>query len=179
MTLILSALYFFLPAYIGNSIPVVIRKINFLNYPIDFGKKFRGKRIFGNNKTIRGLLFGVLAGIAIFHLQKYLYINFESVRNISLFDYSNMHCVYGLFMALGALVGDMVESFFKRQKGIKSGETWWGFDQVDFVIGAFVFTSPFFVPNISVIIVLIVLSSVLSFVTHRLSYHLKMIDTRQ
>ncbi|KAA0006124.1 MAG: CDP-archaeol synthase, partial [Thermoplasmata archaeon] len=38
----------------------------------------------------------------------------------------------------GALLGDIVESFFKRRVGKERGEDWIPFDQVDFLIGALI-----------------------------------------
>lgn len=38
-------------------------------------------------------------------------------------------------MGAGALIGDAVESFFKRQAGIAAGKSWVPFDQVDYIIG--------------------------------------------
>ena len=58
---ILFALWFFLPAGLANAAPVFasrIPKSEKLALPLDFGKSFRGKRIFGENKTFRGLLAG-------------------------------------------------------------------------------------------------------------------------
>jgi CDP-diglyceride synthetase len=55
--------WFFLPAGIANMSPVLANKIPGINQwktPLDFGKSWRGKRIFGNNKTWRGLIFGTL-----------------------------------------------------------------------------------------------------------------------
>jgi len=38
-------------------------------------------------------------------------------------------------ICFGALLGDIVESFFKRRKGIERGKDWIPFDQLDFIIG--------------------------------------------
>jgi len=46
--------------------------------------------------------------------------------------------------AIGALGGDAIESFFKRQRNIKSGGSWVPFDQLDYIIGS-VLVSLFFV----------------------------------
>ncbi len=44
-------------------------------------------------------------------------------------------------LGMGALAGDAVKSFFKRQIGAKPGNMWPPFDQIDFVVGATVTTS--------------------------------------
>lgn len=38
-------------------------------------------------------------------------------------------------MGFGALAGDAIESFFKRQSGIAAGNSWFPFDQTDYIVG--------------------------------------------
>jgi CDP-2,3-bis-(O-geranylgeranyl)-sn-glycerol synthase len=38
-------------------------------------------------------------------------------------------------------VGDAIKSFFKRRLAIAPGATWLGFDQLDFVVGAYLLVS--------------------------------------
>ena len=59
-------------------------------------------------------------------------------------DYASLPTlVMGPLFAIGALGGDAIESFFKRQRGIKPGEGWFPFDQTDYIIGGAVATAPF------------------------------------
>ncbi len=51
---------------------------------------------------------------------------------------------YGLSVGLGALVFDIVKSFFKRQKGIKPGKLWYPYDQMSWIVGVVVVQSLFF-----------------------------------
>jgi len=41
-------------------------------------------------------------------------------------------------LCFGALLGDMMESFFKRRIGRDRGQDWIPFDQLDFIVGALV-----------------------------------------
>ena len=43
-------------------------------------------------------------------------------------------------ICFGALLGDIVESFFKRRVGRKRGENWIPFDQLDFILGVLFFS---------------------------------------
>ena len=43
-------------------------------------------------------------------------------------------------ICFGALLGDIIESFFKRRIGKKRGEDWIPFDQIDFILGVFFFS---------------------------------------
>lgn len=144
MKIILSILWFFLPAGLGNLAPILANKIPAIQkytYPLDFHKKFRGKRIFGNHKTIRGLISGIIIGIITVYLQVFLYNHFQFFRYVSLFNYNHINpLLLGLFAASGALIGDAVKSFFKRQLNIPSGKSWFPFDQIDYILGGIIFT---------------------------------------
>ena len=43
-------------------------------------------------------------------------------------------------LCFGALMGDIIESFFKRRIGKKRGEDWIPFDQLDFILGVLFFS---------------------------------------
>ena len=52
---ILFALWFFAPAGLANAAPVFANKIprsDWLAVPLDFGKSLRGRRIFGDRKSV-------------------------------------------------------------------------------------------------------------------------------
>lgn len=145
MDSILFALWFFLPAGIANGVPVIAKKTPWLRdikTPMDFGKHWRGKRIFGNNKTWRGLLIGIVVSIVVVWLQQVIYQNWSFVRDFSLIDYTTINAfVVGSLFALGALLGDACESFIKRQLNVPAGESWFPFDQLDYVIGGLLLVS--------------------------------------
>lgn len=143
MELILFALWFFLPAGIANAAPVFANKIPGLrnwNTPLDFGLKFRGKRLFGDNKRWRGLIVGIVLATATLGLQVWAFNNFGWAEDIAIninYFVLPVHILGPLF-AIGALGGDALESFFKRQRGIKPGKSWFPFDQLDYIIGGLV-----------------------------------------
>jgi len=55
LNLIFECFWFLLPGYLANSAPVFARKINFLDYPIDFGKKINGKRYLERIKPLEDI----------------------------------------------------------------------------------------------------------------------------
>lgn len=139
----LLALLFFLPAGFANAFPPIANKIPFINKwktPLDLGKKYKGKRIFGANKTYRGLITGSIIGglsaIVIKAIFPHEFVGFTSHLSFENF-------ILGTILGFGALLGDAIESFFKRQSGINSGESWLFFDQIDYVLGAIIFSIPF------------------------------------
>lgn len=143
---LLQVIFLFLPAGIANLVPpFAVLLLPKFNQPLDFHQSFRGHRIFGDHKTIRGLIVGIIFAGITFELQKYLYLSFDHIRSFSLIDYSNFTILFGFAQGLGALGGDAIKSFFKRQINIKPGTSWFPFDQIDWVLGS-LFISFIFIP---------------------------------
>ncbi|MBU0472178.1 MAG: CDP-archaeol synthase [Nanoarchaeota archaeon] len=170
--LFLKAFYYFLPAYISNASPPLFQWVPFLDKPVDFGRKIRGKRILGDNKTFRGFLVGIFLGTLFFYFQKLLYNN-PFFQNISIIDYSSSSILLGFLLSFGVLFADSVESFFKRRRGIPSGKSWFPFDQLDYVFGALIFSFPIFIPELNTILALIVLGPILQLSFHYAGYLLR------
>jgi CDP-2,3-bis-(O-geranylgeranyl)-sn-glycerol synthase len=129
-------LYLFGPAYAADVTPVLVKGLwPALARPVDGGRSFRGQPIFGSHKTWRGIITGTVAGMLVYELQALLH-HFAPLRPLALIDYST-HAVWpGFLMGFGALLGDLVKSFFKRRIGIAPGKAWLVFDQLDFFFGA-------------------------------------------
>ncbi len=127
---------------IANSMPVFAHrlKINILNRPIDAGAELNGKRILGDGKTWRGFLFAWLGSGILFSLLLYfVFPNFlykiPNVESLELWQF----LLFSSGLAVSALIGDSLKSFFKRQVGIKRGYSWFPLDQLDWIIGSAVF----------------------------------------
>lgn len=137
MDFLLQAFLFFLPAGVANASPMFASRVPWIrrfNNPIDFGKHYNGKRIFGPNKTWRGLITGTLVGGTTSLLVSYYF-----VPNSADAWYTFL---VGAALGCGALVGDAIESFFKRQRDVSPGKSWFPFDQIDYIIGGLVFVYP-------------------------------------
>jgi len=161
--LILKALYFFLPAYVANMSPVLFRWIPF-SKPVH-------EKIFGRNKTWRGLITATLMGGIIFHLQKLAYTS--GFTKIALIDYNGFTVMLGLFLGFGAIIGDLIKSYYKRKLEIKPGDSWKVWDQTDFVIGGILFSFFIYIPTVEVIVILLIISPLLHIAVNHLSYWLK------
>lgn len=150
----LIALFFFMPAGAANGIPVLaaltpgLRK---LDTPMDFGLKFQGKELFGKNKTWRGLIVGILASTALLFLLQQLALHWHGLYTLlDEINYTRLNpLILGPLLGAGALVGDALESFVKRQIGHAPGKSWFPFDQLDFIVGAVIFTLPYIVLSLS------------------------------
>jgi len=152
---IISVFWLFLPAGIANMSPVLFKWLPILKTPVDFNKKFRKKPVFGKNKTWRGLFCGTLVAILIVYLQKLLY---PYMQSYSLVDYTAINVfLLGFLLGFGALLGDLIESFVKRQRNTAPGKSWPPWDQLDWIIGALILVSflvPLTVSEISIALIL-------------------------
>jgi CDP-2,3-bis-(O-geranylgeranyl)-sn-glycerol synthase len=127
------ALWFIFPAYCANAIPVILGG----GPPMDFGRKFvDGKPILGSHKTFRGFLSGLFVGTLVGFLQTLLFQHFLSEYN-GRFRYS---VLLGFMLSLGALIGDLFESFIKRRLDLPPGSALPIADELDFVVGAVLFS---------------------------------------
>jgi CDP-2,3-bis-(O-geranylgeranyl)-sn-glycerol synthase len=120
-----------------------IRELDFLATPLDFGKYWDGKRIFGDGKTWRGLITGTIAGTIIGFLQ-YNYRGVATGFLMGAFNFSGlvlfeMTVELAFLMSVGALFGDAFASLIKRRMSIKRGTLVPIMDQLDFLVGAFFF----------------------------------------
>ncbi|MDQ3239313.1 MAG: CDP-archaeol synthase [bacterium] len=160
--------WFFLPVGVANMIPIPVSKIGFLrkyDYPIDCYKSFGGKRLLGDHKTVRGLVSGVLAAVVVCGIQAWMF-GLGITDGVSIIDYSSINWgVLGALFGIGALGGDSIESFFKRQLGVASGKTWFPFDQLDYILGGILVT----VMYVRVSIYYYILIVIIYFVLHLIS----------
>ncbi len=123
--IIIKIIWLFLPAALANMMPVIMRRINFLN--IALSPKF-----FGPNKTYRGFFWGILGAIVLTYLQSLLYVY---DNHIFLINYRQINIyLFGFLMGGGALLGDLTKSFWKRRLKIKPGKAFLPFDQMDWII---------------------------------------------
>jgi CDP-archaeol synthase len=119
----------------------------FLKRPLDGGRTFRGRRIFGDNKTWRGALVmftGVLAATLILSvIPGYWYRLPQPLQ-------AGSPWLLGSLLGLGVALGELPNSFFKRQLRIEPGGRKPGlagllfsvFDQGDFVPVVWVLLAP-------------------------------------
>jgi CDP-2,3-bis-(O-geranylgeranyl)-sn-glycerol synthase len=157
---VIFALWFFLPAGIANASPIFAAKfISKWNAPIDCGKKYRGKRILGDHKTWRGLVVGIIMATLILWLQQILVRHYGWAQTITAkVDYRTLPTfILGPIFGIGALGGDAIESFFKRQLNRPPGTGWFPFDQTDYIIGGAIASSPFVQLSIEQFVILLLI----------------------
>ena len=157
--LLIEALKFIFPAYVANASPV----LGGGGTAMDFGRNFvDGKRIFGNNKTFRGFFFGWGVGIAV-----------GLVEGV-VFGFNNYSVAFSILIPLGALLGDLTGAFLKRRLGINPGGLLPVVDQVDFVLGALLFSLPLAMVNWQLAVTVLLITPPIHLFTNFLAYKLNL-----
>ena len=166
--LILSALYFMLPAYAANMAPVFAHILR-----LPFGSPVDKKHL-GSHKTFRGIYAAYIAALIVLWIQRFIQKQgyWESMH---LLDYEELSILLLAFcFGIGAITGDMVKSFFKRLLKIKPGSPWFPFDQIDYVIGALVFLSPVYIIDWKHAATLLLITPMLNIIVNALGYVLRL-----
>ncbi|MCL2173536.1 MAG: CDP-2,3-bis-(O-geranylgeranyl)-sn-glycerol synthase [Nitrososphaerota archaeon] len=159
--LIIQAVLFIFPAYCANATPVLAGG----GTKIDFGKNFiDGKRLFGNNKTFRGFFFGWLVGLSVGLVECY----FVPANIFSL------PILFAVLTPFGALLGDLTAAFLKRRLDIAPGGLFPIVDQIDFVIGAIIFSLPLLLIDWKIAVTILLITPPIHLFTNFCAYKLKL-----
>jgi CDP-2,3-bis-(O-geranylgeranyl)-sn-glycerol synthase len=164
LLLVAQALIFIFPAYCANGTPVLAGG----GTRMDFGKNFiDGRRIFGNNKTFRGFFFGWAVGF------------FVGIMEGFVFGFDKVPVLLSVLIPLGALLGDLTGAFVKRRLDIAPGGLLPVVDQIDFVVGAVVFSLLLALINWQglswqLIVVVLLITPPIHLFTNFLAYKLKL-----
>jgi len=121
-----------------------------LKRPLDGGATLRGRRIFGDNKTWRGA-FSIVAGIMLAAVLLSWWPAYWTLLPLEVQRADPR--VFGLLLGIGFVVGELPNSFLKRQLDIAPGSqrrTLSGvlislYDQGDFVLGMWLTLAPIWV----------------------------------
>src|SRR3989344_8058057 len=133
LVLVGSSLWFFLPALFANQCPGFARKLNLL-----WSKAPVWESGLGPGKTWGAYYVGPLGALFILYVQR----QFPTVNTeLGLFNYDQALLLPSISLGLGAILGDHVKSFIKRQLEIPPGTKWLP-DRIDFAIGAIIGAIP-------------------------------------
>lgn len=134
--ILVSTIWFLIPAYIANSVPVASTSFFDTKTPIDSGLSLNGSRILGDGKTWEGTFSGIAAGLFAGFVLLFMQTSFQ-LNFLPFFSFELI-----ILLVSGALIGDMVASFFKRRFEIESGKPVLFLDQLDFYFGSIAFALP-------------------------------------
>lgn len=168
--IIISAIYFILPAYVANGGALICGG----NTPLDMNKTLKdGRRLIGNGVTWKGFIGGTIAGtivggfMGVFGQITGITINqfCFGMINPTVYGTATSGLILGFLLSFGALFGDAIGSFIKRRMGIERGGSAPIMDQLDFVIVAIILS--FFMVKLDIIFILLI--CVLTLVIHLVS----------
>ena len=162
MTLVLQLLWLALPLIASGLVHLAVMKLDLLpalrRLPLDGGRTWRGQRLFGDNKTWRGALVTIgtttLAAWALAQLSACCW------PLPTLVPFAETHSVWwGLLLGTGYIVGELPNSFAKRQLAIApgaagqglAGRVFWVVDQLDSLFGMLLFVAPVWRPSLALL----------------------------
>lgn len=168
LVIVAQGLWFVGPAWAANAFPPLTGG----RMPLDGRIKVRGKRLFGDSKTIEGTAGGLIFGAFIGWLQMLAKPLFppELWSDLGLFE---MTPLLVALIVTGALVGDIIGSAAKRRAGLAPGTSFWPFDQVGFIVFALLFASPVLVLNALTVAFIVVLTLLVHWLGNQLGYAMR------
>ena len=166
MTLALQLLWLALPIVAAGIVHLVVLKLDLLpalrRLPIDGGLTFRGRRLFGDNKTWRGAVVTISTTTAAAWLLAHLHGCCWPLP--TLVPFAEDHpLLWGLLLGTGYIVGELPNSFAKRQLGIfpgaagqgTAGRVFWVVDQLDSLAGMLLFVAPVWQPSLGLLALIV------------------------
>lgn len=159
--LLLQSFWFIAPAYAANGFPPLMRG----RIPIDSRKKYKGDRLLGDGKTWEGLLGGIVFGIFIGSLQ--IYGQTYLPQELGLVE---MTFPIVALLTLGTMAGDIGGSFVKRRMRMKRGDRALFLDQLGFLLMAFLFVWPVYIPRLDMMVVLVLLTPIIHWISNVFGY---------
>ena len=153
-------LWLALPVVLGGAVHIAAIRHDVLpalaRLPLDGGRTVRGRRLFGHNKTVRGAVVMIGATAAASLLLALAARVLPGGDALAVADVQADHpLAWGALLGAGYIVGELPNSFVKRQLGIAPGApahghlrgVFWIADQVDSLLGILLLLSLVWVPT--------------------------------
>jgi len=172
LILALQALWLALPVLVAGIVQILVIKAGWLHSlaacPIDGGLCLRGRRLFGANKTLRGAVIMPLVSALASALQARAAPGAMEWLHVASFQ-MNHPVAWGLLLGSGYVLGELPNSFMKRQLDIAPGAAakdrtallFWLADQWDSVVGIFLVLGFVWVPGLRFMVMVFALALVL------------------
>ncbi len=150
----IQMILFLLPPYVANAVPVIFGG----GVPIDFKKTaWDGRRILGDGKTYKGLIAGIVFGVAIGVVEYVAFSNF-------------LLLLTSILSSIGAMLGDIAGSFIKRRMNFERGKPSLVMDQILFIVFAIIIAYPLMLQTFQSLLSIGSLSLILviTYIMHRI-----------
>ena len=166
-----QVLWLALPVVLGGALHIAaIRRDAFpalARVPLDGGLTVRGRRLFGDNKTVRGgvvMIGATMLATLVLDLVARLVPSLDALALAP--AQAERPLVWGALLGAGYILGELPNSVAKRQLDIAPGDAapgplrgvFWVADQVDSLAGILLMLSFVWVPTMPVVIGLVVLT---------------------
>lgn len=174
-----------LPAAVAHGLCIRFDWLRRFKRPIDFGRTYRGTRIFGDHKTWRApLVYGIFCPLGTL-TQGWLQGRGVLPPWLLLLDYERHGLLAGILLALGMAAGELPNSFLKRRLGIAPGKRKGGMtgvalfllDQVDLAFGIWIGLFLLVRPSLALVAWSFLLTLVLHVAVSMVGYLLDMRET--
>ena len=137
-----------LPVLAAGLVHVAVIKTHTLprlaRLPLDGGLRVRGRRVLGDHKTVRGAVVMISCTALFALLLSWVPASMKARLSVAPFQLAHA-ALWGLLLGTGYILGELPNSFIKRQLGIAPGaaargwqsKVFWVADQIDSVAGIF------------------------------------------
>ncbi len=159
LELVAYSLILIWPPYVANGLAVLASRLP-KRHPIDFGRKWRGSRIFGDGKTFEGFAIGFVLGTTVGWLPNLLY-NVLSIGDAAV-------------LSASALAGDLLGAFIKRRMCLPRGYPAFPLDQLDFLLMSLLVFSLYRNIPIYVVLIAVVITPAIHRATNMAAYKLRL-----
>jgi len=162
MTVLLQLLWLALPIIAAGLVHLAVMTLDLLpglrRLPLDGGLTLRGRRLFGDNKTWRGAVVTIGTTTAAAWGVAKLSACCWSLPTLVPFAESHP-LLWGLLLGTGYILGELPNSFAKRQLGIApggsgqgtAGRVFWVIDQLDSLAGMLLLVAPVWRPSLALL----------------------------
>lgn len=171
MLALAQVLWLALPVLVGGALHIAAIRHDALpalaRLPLDGGLTVRGRRLFGDNKTVRGVVVMVGGTVAATLALDVLARLVPVLSALPLARVQAEHpAAWGALLGTGYILGELPNSFAKRQLDIAPGQAapgrlrgaFWVADQVDSLLGILLMLSLVWVPTPAVALGLVALT---------------------
>ena len=122
-----QALFFSFPFVLAGLVHILVIKYDLLpsltSIPLDAGLKFRDRRLFGPNKTLRGAVTMIVSVTILMALEANVCHHTVVGARLAIVDFSLISpWIWGLLLGMGCVIGELPNSCLKRQLDIKPGD---------------------------------------------------------
>lgn len=165
---LIQGFWVIIPAYVANATAPLAEG----DRRMDFGKGLWGNDLLGAGKTWKGFIAAIVTGTLAGAVEVWARPFLNPIALEEGFSLAPLTLSVVLLISLGAMLGDLVASFLKRRAGLKRGAHAPLLDQLDFLAGGFAAASLFVPISIESIVLWLVITPAIHFLSNIIGHEL-------